>query len=142
MNRKIMAAAVIVLLCGWSAADLLLEEISPTYARADASAYYNTNNYLEGAYVTITNCIVYSSATASTTQSMTGLGAYFTVGNTRTSATFNAYTQSVDGLLTAVIVLPTNGYADCGVWLTLTNAAGQSYTYPGEKRLYTRRPFK
>lgn len=143
MNKKIMAIAAAVMACGFSVADLTLEQISPTYARGDQSSYYSTNWYLEGAYIAITNCIAYSSVTNETAQDLTGLGGYFTIGNTRVSTQFAWTAQSAStGTVTAIIVLPTNGYSDCGVWLTLTNGLGQSYTYPGEKRLHLRTPFK
>ena len=143
MSRKIIVAMAAVFLCGYLFADLLLEQISPTYNRGNSSSYYTTNSYLEGAYITITNCIIYSSSDNTATQDLTNLGGYFTVGNTRTSSNYNWTAQGAStGTVTATIRMPTNGLLDCGVWLTLTNATGQSYTYPGETRLYLRTPFK
>ena len=143
MNRKMIAIAAAVFACGYLFADLLLEQISPSYNRGDASSYYTTNSYLEGTYITITNCIAYSSVGNTATQDLSGLGGYFTVGNTRSSSNYTWTAQGAStGTVTATIRMPTNGLLDCGVWLTLTNAAGQSYTYPGEKRLYLRTPFK
>ena len=124
-------------------ADLLPDQISPSYNRGQPSLYYSTNNYLGGATLLVTNAIAYSDAAGAVPQDLTGLGGYLTVANVKTEAVFAITAQAATvGTFTAMISLPTNGYSDCGVWLTLTNAAGLSFTYLGENRLHVRKPYQ
>ena len=124
-------------------ADLLIEQITPTWNRGQATSYLSTNLFLGGASLQITNAIAYSDTSGAARQDLTGLGGYITVANTQTAAVYAISSQvATSGTFCALIVLPANGYSDCGLWLTLTNSAGLSYTYHGDVRLYLRTPFK
>ena len=124
-------------------AGLTPEQITLSYTRSQNTIYPSTNVFLTGSTLLLTNCTAYVADTG-TAQDLTGLSGYVTIANAQTSAAFPWAAQvAASGTFYSLVTLPTNAsYADCGVWLTLTNSAGVSMTYKGENRLHMRPPFK
>ena len=141
-RRWVIAVVITITVAAAAMADLLLEQISPSWNRGQITSYYSTNTYLGGATIQVTNATAFSDSVGSAAQDLTGLGGYITVANTQTSAVYAVTSQiATSGTFSAVIILPTNGYNDCGMWLTLTNSTTK-FTYKGDIRIYLRTPFK
>ena len=151
-TKRILALGAAVVLSAMSGfADLAPETLSLIWTRGEASSNLTGAAFLTGSTIQFTNCQALVSGAVGTNtpavaQDLTGLGGYLTVGNptltnTPLTVAITADVATNGTFYTAAFSLPTfaqlggvAGYsASFSAQLTLTNAAGSTYTYRGLK---------
>lgn len=126
-------------------AGLVPELLTVDYSRETGDAAPNTNVYVSGTSLQLTNCVALISP--GVTQDLTSVFVVLKVGNENTNFTYAAtVTDATDGRFSGLVTLPTHAQlnvpveleTDIRVQCTLTNAAGTVFTYRGSKLLTVR----
>lgn len=143
MKRRFPLA--LMLLCSTAMAGLDPETLSLTYNRADADTYVNTNTYLSGTSLLLTNC--YALVSTGTTQDLTGVFIVLRVGNEHTNFVYSGSVASAaSGSFWGLVAIPSHAQLSVPVQIdttvrvqcTLTNSTGTAFTYRGSKLLTVR----
>lgn len=142
---KRLVLLLVALLCFTAHAGLDPETLSTVYNRADADGYANTNTYLSGTSLLLTNC--YALISNGTTQDLTGVSIVLRVGNEYTNFVYSgAVLEAAAGSFWGLISIPTHAQLAVPVQVettvrlqcTLTNSVGTAFTYRGSKLLTVR----
>lgn len=142
---KRLVPLLITLLCLTARAGLDPETLSTVYNREDADGYVNTNTYLSGTSLLLTNC--YALISNGTTQDLTGVSVVLRVGNEYTNFVYagtvaDATSGSFWGLINipshAQLAVPVQVETTVRLQCTLTNSTGTAFTYRGSKLLTVR----
>jgi hypothetical protein len=117
----------------WAWADDSISPASVSYTslRDEGNAYISSVSYYRGQSILLTNCVLYSGTSTSTpVQGLSGVTVKLKWGTSASSSNIAATVQSTNaGTFWAKFMVPTNWEAPF-LEVTITNAAGEAYTYP------------
>jgi hypothetical protein len=102
------------------------QTVSITNVRNEVESYVSTVEYARGMPLLLTNCVMYSSTTATTPQDLTGVQIVVKVGVPTSNVTYYGTAQiATNGTWYCLITVPTN-WDNPSLQVSLTN----TYTYP------------
>lgn len=102
------------------------QTVSITNVRNEVESYVSTVEYARGMPLLLTNCVMYSSTTATTPQDLTGVQIVVKVGVPTSNVTYYGTAQiETNGTWYCLITVPTN-WDNPSLQVSLTN----TYTYP------------
>jgi len=102
------------------------QTLTITNLRNEVEGYVSTVEYARGMPLLLTNCVMYSSTTATTLQDLTGVQIVVKVGIPTTNVTYYGTAQvATNGTWYCLITMPTN-WDNPSLQISLTN----TYTYP------------
>lgn len=102
------------------------QTVSITNVRDEVESYASTVEYAKGMPLLLTNCVMYSSTTATTPQDLTGVQIVVKVGVPASNVTYYGTAQiATNGTWYCLITVPTN-WDNPSLQVSLTN----TYTYP------------
>jgi hypothetical protein len=115
----------------WADDSILPATVSYSSLRDEGNAYISSVSYYRGQMLLLTNCVLYSGTTTNAgVQGLTGVTVKLKWGTSASSSNIAANVQSAAaGTWWARFMVPTNWEAPF-LEVSITNAAGEAYTYP------------